>query len=213
MPTSRDIIGDSHTVATDDRIEEILDFWFKPAPEGEERPSTKEMWFTRSARADRIMEKRFGKLVEKAKAGALDSWAGTARGRLALILLLDQLNRNIHRETPEAYAGDEKALALSFDGLDEGMDRELTPAERCFFYMPAMHAEDVDAQLASVEVFQELVAEVPPEDKPLCEEFLSHAKRLRDIVERFERFPHRNAILGRPSSQEESAFLQQSGEL
>lgn len=213
MPTSRDTIGDSHTVATDERITAILDFWFKAPPEGEERPSGKEMWFGKSARVDRAVEKHFGKLIEKAKAGDLDDWAGTARGRLALILLLDQLNRNLHRETPEAYTGDEKALALCFDGLDEGMDRELSPIERCFFYMPAMHAEDVDAQLASVEVFQELVGEVPPDDRPLCEEFLKHAERHRDIVERFERFPHRNAILGRTSSPEEAAFLTQSGEL
>ena len=200
-------------MATDERIQKILDFWFKPAPEGDERPSGREMWFTTSARVDRAVEKNFGKLVEKAKAGELDDWAGTSRGRLALILLLDQFNRNLHRETPEAYTGDEKALALCFDGLDEGMDRELSPTERCFFYMPAVHAEDVDAQLASVEVFQELCDEVGPDDKELCESFLKHAEKYRDIVERFERFPHRNAILGRQSSPEEAAFLQQSGQL
>lgn len=200
-------------MATDDRIEEILEFWFGDAPEGEERPSGRDMWFARSARVDRLIQKRFGRLVERAKEGALDEWATTPRGRLALILLLDQFNRNLHRESPEAYAGDEKALSLCFDGLDEGMDRHLRPVERCFFYMPAMHAEDTDAQLASVEVFGELVAEVGDEDRPLCEEFLRHAERHRDIVERFERFPHRNAILGRTSSSEESAFLQQSGEL
>ena len=200
-------------MATDERIDEILEFWFGAAPEGEERPAGREMWFTRSARVDRIIQKRFGRLVERALAGQLDAWAETPRGRLALILLLDQFPRNLNRELPEAYEGDEKALSLCFDGLDEGMDRHLRPVERCFFYMPAMHAEDTDAQLASVEVFQELVDEVGPEDKPLCEEFLKHAERHRDIVERFERFPHRNAILGRTSTPEESAFLQQSGEL
>ena len=200
-------------MAAEDRIDEILDFWFAPPPEGEDRPAGKDLWFVRSARVDRAIEKRFGRLVERAKAGELDDWANTAKGRLALILLLDQFNRNMHRESPEAYAGDEKALALSFDGLDEGMDRELTPAQRCFFYMPAMHAEDVDAQLASVEIFQELVDEVGPDDKPMCREFLKHAHIHRDIVERFERFPHRNAILGRQSTPEEAAFLQQNNEL
>jgi uncharacterized protein (DUF924 family) len=196
-----------------ERIEEILEFWFGDPPEGEERPRGRELWFQRSARVDRTIEKRFGKLVDQAKAGKLDAWASSARGRLALILLLDQFNRNIHRDSPEAYTGDEKALALCFDGLDDGLDRHLSIQERCFFYMPAMHAEDVDAQLASVEVFQELVGESPPEERDLAESFLKHAEQHRDVVERFERFPHRNAILGRSSSAEESIFLQQTGQL
>ncbi|HJL15224.1 MAG TPA: DUF924 family protein [Sandaracinaceae bacterium LLY-WYZ-13_1] len=191
-----------------------MDFWFGEAPEDESRPSGKEMWFGRSARVDRTIEKRFGRLVDDARAGKLDAWAETPRGRLALILLLDQFGRNIHRETPEAYVGDERALSLCFDGLDEGMDRTLRVPERCFFYMPAMHAEDTDAQLASVEVFQELVEEVTgTEHEELARDFLKHAERHRDIVERFERFPHRNSILGRTSSPDESAFLQQEGEL
>lgn len=195
-----------------ERIDEILQFWFDQAPDDEERPSGAELWFGRSLRVDRTIERRFGKLVEKAKSGALDDWTSTPRGRLAVILLLDQFSRNIYRDTPEAFAADEKALALCLDGLDEEMDKHLGSFERAFFYMPTMHAEDLDMQLTSVEVFEELVESAPPEHKAACEEFLKHARRHRDVVERFERFPHRNAILGRSSSSEEAAFLQQNDE-
>lgn len=197
----------------DERIDEILKFWFDAPSEDEDRPVGVELWFQRSARIDRQIEKRFGRLVEKAKRGALDDWASTPRGRLALILLLDQFNRNLHRDSPEAYSGDEKALALCFDGLDEEMDKKLPTLERAFFYMPCMHAEDTDAQLASVEVFQELLAAALPEERDTCEKFLRSAERHRDIVERFERFPHRNNILNRTSTPEESTFLQHSGQL
>lgn len=201
-------------MATDEqRIEEILGFWFDDPPEGEERATGRELWFARSSRVDREIQKRFGRLVEKAKSGALDAWAVSPRGRLALIILLDQFNRNLHRDTPEAFTGDEKALALCLDGLDEAMDKKLRPLERCFFYMPAMHAEDTDAQLASVEVFEELVNEVAEPERSTCAAFLKHARLHRDVVERFERFPHRNSILGRTSSSEEAAFLQQMDQL
>lgn len=195
-----------------ERIDEILQFWFDQAPDDEERPSGIELWFGKSLRVDRTIERRFGKLVEKAKAGSLDDWTTTPRGRLAVILLLDQFPRHIYRDTPEAFASDDKALALCLDGLDEEMDKQLGPFERAFFYMPTMHAEDLDMQLTSVEVFEELLESAPPEHKEACEGFLKHARRNRDVVERFERFPHRNAILGRSSSAEEAAFLQQNDE-
>ncbi len=200
-------------MAMDEKIGEILSFWFDPPPEGETRAHGEELWFGKSAAVDRLINKKFGRTVERAKAGELDAWAATPRGRLALIVVLDQLNRCIHRETPEMFAGDEKALALCLDGLDEDMDRALGTIERAFFYMPCMHAEDVDIQLTSVEVFGELVQEAAPEHKKLCETFLAHAENHREVVERFERFPHRNAILDRSSTPEESAFLQQSGQL
>lgn len=198
-------------MAMDEKIGEILSFWFDPPPEGEERPQGMELWFGKSAAVDRLIQRRFGRTVECAKAGELDRWADTARGRLALIIVLDQLNRNIHRDTPEMFAGDEKALALCLDGLDEDMDKQLGVLERAFFYMPCMHAEDTDIQLTSVEVFAQLAEDAPPEHKKACEGFLVHAQEHRDVVERFERFPHRNAILDRSSTSEESAFLQHTG--
>lgn len=197
----------------DDRIDEILGFWFDASDEDEEFPSGTELWFEKSAKVDRTIEKRFGPLVEKAQAGELDGWGSTGKGRLALILLLDQFPRNIHREHPDAFAGDEKALQLCYDGLDESLDRQLNAIQRCFFYMPAMHAEDVDAQLASVEVFEELAGEVGEANQEIVQLFLKHAREHRDTVERFDRFPSRNSVLGRNSSSEESAFLQQTGQL
>jgi uncharacterized protein (DUF924 family) len=93
------------------------------------------------------------------------------------------------------------------------MDKKLSAKERCFFYMPTMHSEDLDMQLTSVEVFTELVETAPPADRALCEQFLKHAERHRDVVERFERFPSRNAILGRSSTSEEATFLQHTGDM
>ncbi len=197
----------------DERIEGILELWFGAPADGEERPSGKELWFEKSAKMDRLIERRYGALVDKAVRGDLDGWAETARGRLALILVLDQFPRRIYRETARAYVGEEKALGLCFDGLDEDMHRQLAPLERAFFLMPCVNAEDVDAQLAGVEEFQELVNEAPPELRADCETFLRMAEKSRDIVERFDRFPHRNNILGRSSSSEESAWLQHSGAL
>jgi uncharacterized protein (DUF924 family) len=196
-----------------DRIEEILKFWFGDSPAEEGFPAGAELWFGRSARIDRYIERKFGKLIDKAKAGQIDAWGATPRGRLALILVLDQFTRNVYRDTPQAFTGDEKALALCLDGLDDEMDKKLSTVERCFFYMPAMHSEDLDMQLTSVEVFTELLSGARSEDRALCEGFLKHAIRHRDVVERFERFPHRNAILGRSSTPEEATFLQQTDEI
>lgn len=197
----------------DERIEGVLKFWFGPPAEGEERPTGEPLWFQADTRVDRMIEERFGDLVKQAKAGLLDGWAGAPRGRLALIIVLDQLNRNVHRDSPEAFAGDDKALALCFDGLDDEVDKKLSLLERAFFYMPCSHAEDTDAQLAGVEVFESLVEDAPPDQKKTVRAFLERAQKNRDIVERFERFPHRNGILGRTSTPEESAFLQHSGQL
>ena len=196
----------------DEQITGVLSFWFDPSGD-EDRPAGEELWFEKSHSIDRLIQEKFGKLVAAAKAGELDGWAGTAKGRLALILLLDQFNRNLHRNTPEMFAGDEKALALCFDGLDDGEDRKLNALERIFFYMPCMHAEDTDAQLASIEVYGELVVETPPEHKALCTKILRRAEARREVVERFDRFPDRNNILNRNSTQDESTFLQHSSQL
>lgn len=197
----------------DERIEGVLQFWFEPPGEDEDRPSGRELWLEKSTRADRLVEKKFARLVEHALAGKLDDWAATPKGRLALMLLLDQFPKHIWRDQRQAFQGEEKALALCFDGLDEDMHRSLDAYERAWFLMPCVHAEDSDAQLAGVEEFQELVNEAPPDKRPICEEMLRIAEKHRDIVERFERFPSRNNILGRSSSSEESAWLQHSGAL
>jgi uncharacterized protein (DUF924 family) len=186
-----------------DSIEDILRFWFGEPGDASHRA----LWFRGDRETDRRCRDAFGTPLELAARGELDRWALTPRGRLALIVLLDQFSRNIHRSTAGAFAQDAKALALCTEGLEQGMDRALAPVERAFFYMPLQHAEDREAQRRSVACFEALVAEATPMDRPMLAEFLDYARRHRAVVDRFGRFPHRNAILGRQSMPEEVAFL------
>lgn len=194
----------------DEQVDKILEFWFGEAGEDAPLPAGEELWFEDSPKVARAIEKSFGKLVAQALDAKHDGWAAAPRGRLALMLLLGPFRRKMHRDTPEAFLGEAKALQLCYDGLDDGVDQELPPRLRLYFYEAAMLAEDVDAQLASVEVYTELVAAAPPDVKALCQRFLARAEQHRDVVERFDRFPHRNNILNRTSNNEESVFLQQS---
>ena len=170
----------------------VIDFWF--------RELTPRQWFIEGGpKLDDRVRARFGAFVEAARRGTLDHWATAPRGRLALIILLDQFPRHCFRGMPEAYASDTKAQWLAADGIAACMDEQLTFAERQFFYMPLMHAEDRDLQALSLERFDTL-----RED---AETVLGFASGHRRIVYRFGRFPHRNKVLGRASSPEEEAFL------
>jgi uncharacterized protein (DUF924 family) len=170
----------------------VIDFWF--------RELTPRQWFMEGGpELDGRVRARFGALVDAARLGALDRWAASPRGRLALIIVLDQLPRHVFRGLPEAYAGDTRAQALAVEGIEANMDEELTLSERQFFYMPLMHAENRDLQALSLERFEAL--------RDDAEAMLRFASGHRRIVYRFGRFPHRNTILGRGSSLEEEAFL------
>lgn len=169
----------------------VLDFWF--------REMTPRLWFMATAKLDQAIGRRFGACVDEALRGVLDAWATTPRGRLALVLVLDQFPRNIHRGRPGAFAGDAMAQALVLDGLDTGMDKPLNLAERHFFYMPLMHAEDSELQALSLEKF----AAIKSEADSIVKYALDHAA----MIDRFGRFPSRNQALGRPSTAEELAFL------
>jgi uncharacterized protein (DUF924 family) len=135
-------------------------------------------------------------------AGELDAWAAGARGALALVILLDQVPRNLSRGDPRAFAGDAKALAVTKDALGRGLDRELSQAERMFLHLPLEHCEDLRDQELCVELMGRL------DENP---KWRDYALRHRDIIKRFGRFPHRNAALGRESTAEEEAFLQEPG--
>jgi uncharacterized protein (DUF924 family) len=135
----------------------------------------------------------------------------TSRGRLALILLLDQLPRSIHRGTPEAFAQDAAARQVADSGLAAGADRLLRPIERLFFYLPFEHSEDLADQHRSVRLFRELGESVLESQRDVFSGFLDYAVRHREVIERFGRFPHRNRILGRESTPEELAFLEEPG--
>lgn len=196
-----------------DHARSLLDFWFGPRPwTAAALRQRMRFWFgAESAEIvemqDRDLEARFGALMRRALAGELDAWADSPRRRLALILLLDQLPRNIHRGTASAYSGDVRACALACEGMDQAADAALDVVERLFFYMPLQHAESVDIQQDSVAAFRRLAEEAPPELRPSFDSALDYAVRHRDIVQRFGRFPHRNAALGRESTPDETAWL------
>lgn len=175
---------------------DVIDFWF--------RELAPDQWFQGDDPGlDDLIRRRFKDLLTQAIDGRLDDWAGSPRGRLALIIVLDQFSRNIHRGSGDSYAGDDKAQALTLDGIASGLDKSLTFSERQFFYMPLMHAEDVALQDQCVAQFEALKKE--------AEGLLGFATGHAAIVARFGRFPHRNEVLGRPSTPEETAFVAAEG--
>ena len=184
------------TVDDPRRIRDRMAFWFGG---GDDRADLESM--------DRAIEQRFGSLVAEASRGELDGWAQTPRERLALILLLDQFRRNVHRGSPQAFTCDARALDLTLNGLEQGMHRSLTAIERVFFMMPLQHSEQLDDQERSVREFEALHDALPAHLKTVFRGFADYAILHRDIIARFGRFPHRNAILGRTSTAEESDYL------
>jgi uncharacterized protein (DUF924 family) len=199
---------------TEFRTQDVLDFWFGPDPLGaDELPRRLRMWFggddppeIRQQR-DEFLARRFGVHVEAAAAGELDSWAASPRRLLALILLLDQFPRQLWRGKARAFAQDAKAAALVQAGLATSADAALSSIERVFFYMPLQHAEDRTLQQESLAAYTRLAAEVPGEQRDLFEDIAGFARTHHDVIARFGRFPHRNVVLGRSTTPEETAWL------
>jgi uncharacterized protein (DUF924 family) len=169
------------------------------------------LWWSKNPELDNEIRRRFENCVIKAGSGELDHWASNPQDRLALILLTDQFPRSIYRDSAKAFAFDTKALSLARDGVDLGFDNALRSLEKVFFYLPLEHSELLADQQQSVSLFQKLVDEAGPDQKPTFAEYFDFAMRHRDIISRFGRFPHRNEALGRISTPEELAFLQQPG--
>ena len=182
----------------------VVDFWFGAAGSSE-RGTARRAWFAKDGAFDAEIRDRFGALVERALRGELDNWGEAPQSALAQVLLLDQFTRNAFRDTPRAFAGDARALATAEDAIARGLDRELEPYGRWLLYMPFEHAEDVAAQRRSLELFGALGNEM---NEPSG---LLWAQKHADVIFRFGRFPHRNAILGRASTPEELQFLTQQG--
>lgn len=174
---------------------EVLDFWF--------RELTPRQWFGGGAKLDEVITRHFAPLLDKAILGECDDWAATARGRLALIIVLDQFSRHVFRDKAESFAQDGKAQQLCIDGIQSKVDAALTSTERHFFYMPLMHAEDMKLQALAIEKFTALRNE--------AEAILKFAKDHASMIKRFGRFPHRNESLQRISTPQEAVFLR-SGE-
>jgi uncharacterized protein (DUF924 family) len=191
--------------------EEVLSYWFpeKDIFDADQETFGRQIqwWFAGGPEVDTEITERFGEVLEQARRGDLDHWADTPRGRLALIVVLDQFSRNVYRGSPLTYAQDEKALELAVEGIDAGMDRELSPMERIFFWMPLGHSEDLSLQERVVRNQKELAANAPPHLRAMAEFGISQAKGARDVIARFGRHPHRNEILGRESTPEELEYL------
>ncbi len=188
--------------------QQVLDFWFGAADEpdhSQQRPQ----WFRKDAAFDAAIEQRFGGLIAQALVGGIDDWAAAplaALPALARVIVLDQFTRNAYRGSARAFAGDAMALQTARALVASGLDRELTGVQRQFVYLPFEHAEDISHQRTALQLFLQL-----GRDEPALAGLAEWARRHHDIVERFGRFPHRNAALGRSSSVEESEFLKQPG--
>jgi uncharacterized protein (DUF924 family) len=189
----------------DRRIEEVLTFWFG-APDSAARNKSREEWFRKNEAFDREIAKRFGPLIDEALEGGLGTWEASQEGAVAKILTLDQFPRNVFRGRPRAFAGDAKALTLARALVQSGRHRSLPGVWRQFVYLPFEHAEDLAAQAESLRLFAQL-----GRDAPELAGLLAWAEKHQVIVARFGRFPHRNAILGRRSTPEEEAFLNEPG--
>lgn len=183
-------------------IAEVLLFWFGPPGE---RGKPHRRWFEKSDAFDRQLRERFVPLYEQAAAGKLARWGEQPEAGLALIVLLDQFPRNMFRGTARAFATDPLALAAARDCVARGHDRGYLPVERLFAYLPFEHSEALQDQLRACELMEAL--EAFPETAGVYRYAVAH----REIIQRFGRFPHRNAILGRDSTPEEIAFLKQPG--
>jgi uncharacterized protein (DUF924 family) len=179
---------------------DVLEFWFGSPP-----LATRDAWFRKDPAFDSAIGTRFGAATAAALAGAYGEWCHEPCGALARVILLDQFTRNIFRDTAKAFSGDARALATAEDAVAQGFDRALEAVERWFLYMPFVHSEETAMHERSLALFGALATEtglaLP----------LGRARRHADVIRRFGRYPHRNALLGRQSTAEEIAFLQSPG--
>lgn len=180
---------------------DVLTFWFEDDP-----ALFRDKWFKADATFDATCRETFGDALDAARSGAFDSWTATPRGTLALVILLDQFSRNIHRGTPAAFAADPKARQIATAAIERGDDRALEPLERSFLYLPFEHSENLADQNRSVALFESLRGAYESADRAI-----DYAERHRDVIRRFGRFPHRNAFLGRESTPDEFAYLAEPG--
>lgn len=192
------------------KIEEILNFWFGHVEETIV-PSEKRarIWFGEGTDIDNEIKSHFTTSLEKAIAGEYSGWAKTPRGRLALIILLDQFSRHVYRNTPKAYEQDEAALSICMEGLSEEDDHELSLIERVFYYFPLLHSEQLAYQEQSIRAYQNLSEIAFSETRVIYDSFLKFANHHYALIQRFGRFPQRNTVLGRTSTLEERAYIEE----
>jgi uncharacterized protein (DUF924 family) len=187
----------------------VLSFWLEPKPTTEEALGARQkVWFMGGKEIDRQIDEKFRSLVDAAARGELDGWAATARGRLALVILLDQFPRNIYRGTPQSFAADAKAVALSASGYDSNLFDGLDALDHMFLSLPFSHAEDLELQKRAVRHAVHYALGAPAEWRSMTRAGVDFARKHLDVIARFGRFPHRNAVLGRESTAEEREYLE-----
>ena len=191
-----------------DQALEVLTFWFGDLTDGFADEAHRRQWFNGGPEFDTACRTRFSSLSARAADGELDLWLDAPKTCLAYILLCDQIPRNIHRGTPMAFATDGPALNAARTGVERGLDADLGYDERCFFYLPFEHSESVLDQHTCVGLFSQLRDQTPDGFRHLTGNYLQFAHQHRDIIQRFGRFPHRNALLGRDSTPAELEFLE-----
>ena len=192
-------------------VDEIYHFWFGEMKEGLVDKKQSQRWFFADENMDKEIAERFGLLLSKAAQGKCASWLSDSRSCLALIILLDQFPRNIYRGNAKAFAFDALARDVVRQGRELSFDRELWPVEKGFFYMPLEHSEVLADQQLCVSLFERLLGNVADTHRQQVEGSLQWAREHYEIIEQFGRFPHRNEVLGRESTQEEKEYLEGGG--
>src|SRR5688572_25326904 len=193
---------------TESEFEAVLSFWLGTLDEnGQADAAHAKSWFTKDAAFDQSIRDRFGALHDAIVERQREAWLAEPRSLLAYVIVLDQFSRNMFRDTPRMFAQDAQALQAAEAAVEQGWDKSLRFDERSFLYMPFMHCEQLAAQDRCIALFGGFRDELEGKRRERIEMALGYAKAHRDIVARFERFPHRNALLGRPSTPEELEFL------
>lgn len=190
----------------------VLDYWFAGATDSNDcaqQQST--LWWDPLPEMDSDIRDRFGALLNVLVNGGNRYWLQFPESRLAAIIVLDQFSRHIHRDTPTAFSADLLALNWSLSGIQAGMDKQLTPIQRVFFYLPLEHAEDFEVQKKSVLLFRQLLKQVRDDERELFQQYQNYAEEHAATIEQFGRFPMRNVALDRESTDQELQYLEKKG--
>ena len=187
--------------------EDVLNFWFGPAPLPNRSMPDFAKWFRKNKIFDDEIRAQFSELLDESE--VVERWGGTARGRLAAVILWDQFPRNIFRGSPQAFAYDDRARGVARASVNEGDEAKLHVLERMFLYLPFQHSENLQDQVRSIAFVERLAADAPVGLGEVIGQNLFYAKRHWEIIARFGRFPHRNEVLGRESTAEEIEFLKE----
>ena len=196
-------------------IEQVLQFWFGQSINNATASIQAHLWWRKRPEVDQQIREEFADGLRDLIQGEYREWLQTARGRLAAIIVLDQFSRNMYRDKPQAFAQDDLALKWCLEGLEGKVDLQLEPIERVFFYLPLEHSEDPQMQDLACRQFADLLDQVSATETASSDntyqDFYQFAERHRDVIQQFGRFPHRNGILGRPSTKAEQQYLDTPG--